>query len=521
MHVDATQIDCALSKCLNMESKISLTTNQSRMRMYSQIGFLITTNVHLILKLAAFSVSKQHLLCSRLNNLVYFVEPNAESANSQQQKTTLIVIPYVLLSLWTEETKRNATHVDSIRYVSKSEDLDDDLIANTPILIVSENVLHQNKHLLCRHEFNKLILCNSSNVKSIDMIKAQFYWFVHPSESQAHALHQIPTNWRDVLTIQCLQPVQIDYAVEEIYSEVPIENITLKGLVDEMMLSHLNSNDITRALQCISHKNVRTHSDVVHHVLRNFNETISHIDAKLYTVQLMEYACLEEKNKRLFALQTKRQEIHEKREELSNRLNKEESCFICFQNVSNPCIMKCCSKRSCFECIHTWFKQSRRCPMCNEPKAEVFILNNKAFVPNEPCDVFHRFMTKFENLFILLNKLKERNAACVLICTSNIDQQAQIKTVVEKCTSNKVILKRNYKAQKIQDGFFVVIQNTSKYPFPVLKFIKITDIVFFDDRTFELSDVFAREHGGHTDPLRIWRMRYITQSAYDAQSQNA
>jgi hypothetical protein len=57
MHVDATNIDRALSECLKMESKISLTTNQSRMRMYSQMGVLITTNVHLILKLAAYPVS--------------------------------------------------------------------------------------------------------------------------------------------------------------------------------------------------------------------------------------------------------------------------------------------------------------------------------------------------------------------------------------------------------------------------------------------------------------------------------
>jgi hypothetical protein len=517
MHVDATNIDCALSECLKMESKSSLTTTQSRMRMYSQIGFLITTNVHLILKLAAYPLSKEHLLCSRLNHLVYFVEPPANS----QQNTTLIVIPNVLLSLWTEETRHDPTHADTTRYVLKSEDLDDALIANATILVVPDNLLHQNKHVLCRHEFNKLILCNSSNWKSIDTIKAQFYWFVHPSESQAHALNQIPTNWRDVLTIQCLPPLPIDYPVKEIYSEVPIENITLKGLVDEMMLDHLNSNDITRALQCISHKNVRTHSDVVHHVLRDFNETISHIDAKIYTVQLMEYACVEEKHKRLFALQKKRQDIHQKREELSNRLNKEENCFICFQNVSNPCIMKCCSKRSCFECIHTWFKQSRRCPMCNETKAEVFILHNKTFVPNEACDAFHPFMTKFENLFILLNQLKEHSAACVLICTSNVDQQHQIKSVVEKCTLDKLILKRNYKPESIRNGFFVVIQNISKYPFPVLKFKKITDVVFFDDRTFELSDVFAREHGQDTENLRIWRMRYITQSAYDALSRNA
>jgi len=520
MHVDATNIDRALSECLKMESKISLTTNQSRMRMYSQMGVLITTNVHLILKLAAYPVSKEHLLCNRLRNLVYFVQPNVQSSENSHPPT-LIIIPNVLLSLWTEETRDQSTNAGSIRYAFKSEDLDDALIADTTILIVPDNLLQQNKHILCRHEFNKLILCNSSNLKPIDIVKAQFYWFVHPSESQAHALNQIPTNWRDVLIIECLQPLRINNPVEEIYSEVPIENITLNGLVDEMMLSHLNSNDITRALQCISHKNVRTHRDVVHHVLRNFNETISHIDAKIYTVRLMEYACLEEKNKRLFALQTKREDIHKKREELSNRLNKEENCFICFQNVSNPCVMKCCSKRSCFECIHTWFKHSRRCPMCNEAKAEVFILNNKTFVPNEPCDTFHRLMTKFENLFILLNKLKARNAACVLICTSNADQQHQIKSVVEKCTSNKIILKRNYKPQRIQDGFFVVIQNTSKYPFPVLKFKKISDIVFFDDRTFELSDVFVGEHGGDTETLRIWRMRYITQSAYDARNQNA
>lgn len=500
-----------------LESASELYTEKSRVRMRSRVGVLITTDISLLLRLAASSLCKEQFVCSRMRNLVYFVQPSREGG--AEELPNLIVVPTVLLSVWSEHLSR--VPEARVRCVRSSKEMDELPLEAGESLLLADTILKNCRSQMVQRQFGKAIICNSTNLKTADPIRAHFYWFVHPSIAQAHPLKQLPANWQEVVTIRFLPPLpERHHIMEDIFSEVPIENITLKGLVDEVVMSHLDSNDITRALQCISHKNVRTHRDVVHHVLRDFNERIAHIEAKIYSISCMEYVCPEERGGRILALQKKRDEVQRRREELSNRLNKEESCFICYQPVSNPCIMKCCSKRSCFECIHTWFRHSARCPMCNEQTAEVFVLNDHHFLPKQSYEVFHRLLTKFENLYVLLNRLREERAKCVLVCTSNADQLRQIKQVIDKCEARNLVLRRNFATRMIKSGFFVVLQNMTNFPYPIPLGEPVTELVFFDDRTFEHIELLVREHAA-PDPPRVWRMRYITQSAYDSPSRSA
>ena len=329
MHPDARTSDSVLNECRMLESASEFYTERSRLRMRSRVGVLITTDISLLLRLAASSVCKEEFVCSRMRSLVYFVQPSQEGG--AEDPPNLIVVPTVLLSAWVDHLSRVGDA--RVRCVRFSKELEELPLESRETLVLADTVLKNCGPRIFQRQFGKAIICNSTNLNTADWIRARFYWYVHPSIAQAHPLKQLPANWQEVVTIRFLRPLPERRHIEDIFSEVPIENVTLKGLVDEVVMSHLDSNDITRALQCISHKNVRAHRDVVHHVLRDFNETIAQIEAKIYSIRGMEYACPEEREERILALQEKRDEVQRRREELSNRLNKEESCFICLSLI--------------------------------------------------------------------------------------------------------------------------------------------------------------------------------------------
>jgi hypothetical protein len=508
----------ALNKCARIEGNLGLRSGSSEARLFSHIGVLLTNDLRFVYELSTQPVRKDHMTCTRLKHLMYFVEPCAEEV--RREGGVLLIVPSVLASAW--RSFLNSSENDGgVRAAWTSKELDKALLAQSEVLILSDNLLPAARTTLANRRYNKVILCNASNTRVVEIFKSDFYWFVHPSPSQAPILAHVPSHWHHAITVELLPPSS-DIPVEEIFSETPIENITLEGLVDEVVMSHLNSNDITRALQCISHKNLRSHRDVARHVLRNFTGSIGQLDAKIYTVEKMEYVCSEEKTKRMQALQSMRVRLQTRQDELARRLEStDENCFICFQSAINTCMTKCCSKRCCFECIHKWFSHSRRCPMCNTPSTDVFVLKEPQFeqreatVSNRSTDIAPN---KFENLFMLLRRLREEDAKHVLICTSNTDQLRQISDVVDKCTIRKLIVKRNFRMEKLRPGFCVIIQNIEKFPYPVLLSQPLSNIIFFDDRTYDLREVFVREHA--LESTRLWRLRYVTQSGISVQTRN-
>lgn len=519
MQINDIALNTALDRCRYIEEDTTSITNSSDVRLFSRVGVLLTTDIRMIYELSNTSVRKDLLVCSRLKHLLYFVKPSSDRAET---KGVLLIVPPVLASAWSALLSNSKDNKRKIMCVWSQKQLDDADLEESDLLIVSDGVVASNRGTFSRRKYNKVIQCNSANTRVLDTVESDFYWFAYPCVAQARILSQIPTNCQEALTVQFLKPLSAEeIRVEEMYSPTPIENITLEGLVDEVIMRHLNSDDITRALKCISHKDLRTHRDVVRHVLRNFTGTIAQLDAKIYTVEKMEYLCTEEKKRRVHELESKRARVQRRHDELSNRLqNTDENCFICFQKASNTCLTKCCSKRCCFECIHKWFSHNRRCPMCNTTSAEVFVLKEDRFQPSEErrpmCNFFG---SKYDNLFTLLQRFRDDDSKHVLVCTSNTDQLRQIVEVVDKCTDQKLIIKRNFRYERLPSGFGVIIQNTDKFPYPVLLPEKLSHTVFFDDRTFDLFEVFAREHA--TCKTRFWRLRYVTQSVIASQSRSA
>ena len=518
MSVNDITFGTALKECELIEKNIGLCSNSSETRLFSRIGVLLTNDLQLIYELSKIVVRKDHLISTGLKEVLYFVEP---CTDTNIEAGALLIIPSILVSGW-KSLLNNSKSGRNVHFATSSKELDDALLVECDLLILSENLLPSGWGMLSNRRYNKIIVCNSSSTRVVDKLKSDFYWFAHSSMSQAVVLSNVPKEWHRVMTVEFLPPLSKELlVVQELLSETPIENLTLEGLVDDVVMNHLNSNDITRALQCISHKNLRSHRDVARHVLRNFKGSIGQLDAKIYTVEKMEYACLEEKTTRMQALRTKRAHLQTHHDKLVSRLeNNDENCFICFQSACNICMTKCCSKRCCFQCIHKWFAHSRRCPMCNTSPTDVFVLKDQSFeeAENKVLSPYDEGPNKFENLLTLLNRLRVEDPNYVLICTSNTDQSRQISDVVDKCTNRKLILKRNFRIEQLRSGFCVIIQNTDKFPFPVVTTQEFSNVIFFDDRTFDLCNVFVREHT--MKRARIWRLRYITRSGISVRSQN-
>ena len=77
-----------------------------------------------------------------------------------------------------------------------------------------------------------------------------------------------------------------------------------------------------------------------------------------------------------------------------------DSCSICFEEASSPCVTPCCSRAFCGACILQWLKRSNCCPLCREQ----FVPSQLIAIGLAGANTVPRRLKKIEALMDILHR---------------------------------------------------------------------------------------------------------------------
>jgi hypothetical protein len=216
----------------------------------------------------------------------------------------------------------------------------------------------------------------------------------------------------------------------------------LNGLVDKTIIDCLNAGDINQALFYISSNNKASEENIINLLIDKYNKSIDNINLRIAMTTQYIYDNPRDRDLELIALTTKLGEYNNKIKMIENRIHSNNICSICFDDIRNKSITKCCQNSFCMQCIMTWLAKKAQCPLCKNTliSTDIYTISDEASTskveeeiinPNE----YSMYFDKFKNFEILIKKKKEENVKILIF--SNFESIFQ--NVIQILSKNNIM----------------------------------------------------------------------------------
>ena len=181
------------------------------------------------------------------------------------------------------------------------------------------------------------------------------------------------------------------------------------------MLERLNAGDVRGALDMLG-MSTYSETSIIDAFTENLNKDLDNA-RKTYTYkQSLEYSSEINKAKALEACTQKIASIESRISAIQDRVKKasEQTCPICYCDVSGAAVVPCCHQLFCFACLCTSLRRSSSCPLCrthieNIKDVKVVAQTNTVIIDAAPppvlltkCDAFVKFVTEHADAKILM-----------------------------------------------------------------------------------------------------------------------
>jgi len=308
--------------------------------------------------------------------------------------------------------------------------------------------------------------------------------------------------------IKCLTPVTIKI---------------LGGIVDRNVLECLNANDIQGAIAHISPSNKGSEENIVDIMIQKYSKILANLALKLTYAENYIYDNEEDKMAELNKIKAKISENNTKVDLIKERINESNTCSICYDDIVNKTITKCCQNSFCFKCINIWLIKKTSCPMCKSSmtSTDIFSVVNDGAGPSKPQledleyedGVMNDKLDKVGNLKILLTNRKPGSKFLIF---SNYDNSFNdIHLTLAALNIKYAFLKGNGNVIKCMIDKYksgdvdVLLVNTRHYG-SGLNLENTTDIVMCHkfDSEIEKQVIGRAQRLGRTVPLNIWYFLY-------------
>jgi len=297
----------------------------------------------------------------------------------------------------------------------------------------------------------------------------------------------------------------------------PIVISILNGIIPKDVLIKLNAGDTKGAIESIDC--TKTDDNNLIKIFTNELETKLHNTILiLESKQKMKFSSDKAKKDSIMKLKIKISEIKDKINSITDRITNSNMCTICYDNIQNNTISKCCNHTFCFECITIWLSQSvnHGCPMC---RAKI-TTNDLVIVSNE-CPMekeTNESNTKIDNFIKIIDNIDINSKLLIFsefdatfdniketLDTKNINYS---KVVGTSSSINKII--KNYKLDNQNTDSIQVLLLNSKYFGSGLNLENTTDLIIFHAMNNDLNKqiVGRAQRPGRKSPLNIWRLCY-------------
>lgn len=486
-----------LNDCNNLEISTSI-ESENDVKIYTNIGYLITNKYQTIIDLCKRSFSKTTFKQSHNKDIVY-------SYKNQINNINLVVTSPNMLVFW--EFYKS----DKICVVDKKSRLTKEIFESDMLVILSHVMFVRNLKFFESIAFKRLIFhnYNKSNLNTNNILY-DFKWYVFSDDFLMNKddVYKV-TVFPNILIKEESKFDNIDLNV--VSCKKPIAELTLDGLIDEVLLNNMKKGKVKHVMKHLVDDSIKSEKDVIKSVLRILNDKINNCNTFEYCVKNMYFANDNDRETKLQTIYNKKNELSKKKNELINRITENNLCFICYSSIDIKCVLKCCANKVCFECINRWIRMNDTCPLCKKDKLDYFVVEEDTYREDEDSEnpiVLSKHNSIFQNFRILVNTILEDDSAKLAIIGSeysfiqrfvDIVNEKEILNVTFKGNIN--ILRKSLK--QLNEKARILFVDQSKL-FGGMIFNDITDVMVLSE------DVHFNESTIMSNNLRqIWRLVYI------------
>lgn len=498
------------------------------------------------------------------NNLIFSFKEKKKVIN-----TNMLVIPHNLCSQW----EKYVTTFCDIKacYINKTKAMEDflkeelEVIQELDLIVVTATYYNrvakffEDKSIKLQRVFFDEV--DNLNIPRSVHICANFYWFV--TASYANCIYPRGyTRWESSLNryVWYANGIKnsgfIKHIFEDLYSTLPrpfmkvlivknseayIQNSiswpemhksiilsktpstirVLHGIVDKSIIDCLNAGDIAGALSHINPNSKGTEESIITHLIDKYNKQMSNLNIRIGMTRELIYDNERDRDNDIMELTKKVKELEEKIQMITDRIQNNDMCAICYDEIADKTVTQCCQNAFCFKCIHIWLSNRAVCPLCKTKmnNTNLFYIDNTAkalplaeeedTANPETLDPRHDKKKNFEVL------IKSKRGGKILIF-SNYDstfsniipilRQEGFKFDYIKGNGNQIrCTVDRYKSTALD----VLLVNPRNYG-TGMNLENTTDIIMFHKFDTQLeSQVIGRAYRmGRIDPLNVYYLLY-------------
>jgi len=226
----------------------------------------------------------------------------------------------------------------------------------TPPYVIERVKKLQNNHYLqipgCRHVNIVRRMCgisaNHSTVAINAAVSQSARLIVHSSEDYIKTSFTMPTT--TTRKIICATPTNIR---------------VLDSFISREMMERLNAGDVAGALESLG-MNSYTETEITDAVTLSIQKELHNAKVTYEYKKTLEYSTEALKNKAIEAQEQKIASIESRISAIQERLKraKEQTCPICYCDLTNTAVTPCCQQLFCFACLCESLKRVASCPLC-------------------------------------------------------------------------------------------------------------------------------------------------------------
>lgn len=502
-----------------------------------------------------------------LNNVIFHFKDNKRVI-----KTTLLVIPHNLCNQWETYIK---IFSDKIKYkiINKAKTIetlveDNVNIEDYDLVVVTATFYNRMSRLFINDKtvkFQRIIFdeVDNLNIPGCSNLDANFFWFVTASYGntlypRGHTKYESSMNkyvWyanglknsgfiknlftdlyvslpRDFIKVMIIKNteayVESSLSLPDMVSNVircrtPHTINILHGIVDKNIIDCLNAGDVNMALSHINPTNKKTEDNIVSLLIDRYKKQQANILLRISMASEYIYDNERDRDAEIASLSKKHEELKNKIKMITDRVHSNNVCSICYDDIVNKTVTKCCQNSFCFECIHIWLSKKAVCPLCKEKmmSTDVFVVSNEcdANIPvhveedPDPNELSEKF-DKWKNFEILMKKKKAENAK-VLVFSNYDNTFMNIVPILRENNIRFDFIKGNHNQTKCTVDRYkggqldVLLVNTRNYG-SGMNLENTTDVVMFHkfDSQSETQVIGRAQRFGRTTSLKVHYLLY-------------
>lgn len=299
----------------------------------------------------------------------------------------------------------------------------------------------------------------------------------------------------------------------------PLVYNILQGIVNKDIIDRINAGDIDGAIESISCVKVKE-NNLIKLVTDELSRKLHNLQIRYQAKSQMQYPNPKTKQDTLNKIQNSIDSHKSQIKAITDRVEQKSPCSICYEDIVNKAMSKCCNQLFCFECISSWLAHQTNnpvsCPFCRKPmaKEEDLIVITDKVNPTPPKD---EILTKSKNMHKLLHTLSKKNSKILIFSEfdgsfTNIKQTLnelgmKYSRVIGTYSSIAKIV-TNFKQPFENPESIEVLLLNSQYFGSGMNLQNATDIIIYHSMSKELTNqVIGRaQRPGRSQVLNIWKL---------------